>query len=222
MCHKFYLSMLLLFSLTVFPFYPSLANNAYTRGCESYKRGDYRTALGLFLQAAATYPKSAVVHYQLANTYLQLHNRSQAKEAYSRCLSNNPDVKTVEYCRKMIDFLSGTRINQTAQGPKSGDKKPFESQAPAESYQDKARRELDERKAQFMEKAEEKAKTIRDEADRQIKEMNQNTNQLVRDPQTGDLSPGISSREADQIKGEAEAQAKKIIDQAQDRVNHMH
>lgn len=222
MCHKFYLSILLLLGLTLFPFYPSPAKNAYAQGCESYKKGDYRTALGLFLQAAAAYPKSAVVHYQLANTYLQLHNRSQAKESYSRCLSNNPDVKTAEYCRKMVDFLSGTRINQTAQGPKSSDKKPFESEANAESHQDKSQRELDERKARIMEKAEEEAKVIRAEADRQIKEMNQNTNQLVRDPQTGELSTGISSREVDQIKGEAEARAKKIIDQAQDRVNHMH
>jgi len=200
----------------------SLAADSYSQGCQSYSKGDYQTALSFFLKATAAYPTSPAVHYQLANTYLQLHRRAEAKQEYSRCLSNNPDAKTAEYCRKMVNYLGGGQPTQATSATGAGLKQPSKpGSSSADSPTTKAALERERRKAEIVSKAEADANAIKDEAKRQIKELEENSQQVIRDPQTGLPTTGIPPAQSKAIMDEAEERANRIIQQAKDRAAHM-
>lgn len=194
---------------------PAFADDPYGQGCQLYKNGNYSAALNDFLRAEAAYPRNPVVHYQLANTYLQLHRRSEAKEEYSRCLSLRPDATTASYCQKMMDYLSGGGSSSNTPARAAISKGASDVPPPINDP-------LASRKEEIMRKAQEEANAIRADADRQIREMSDNTNQRIYNVQTGELATGISTAQSEQIKSEAEEKANRILEQARDKVEHMH
>jgi tetratricopeptide (TPR) repeat protein len=218
--------LVLLCALAAFHGSPCLAVDAYRQGADSYRRGDYRTALSFLLRAASTYPNNAAVHYQLANTYLQLHRRSEAKNEYVRCLTLNPDPTTADYCRRMVAFLGGGQISRGSSMSRSEDHQlasagSSSSGTAYDSPQEKAAMERERLKEQILMKAAAEARAIREEAEQRIKEISETTNQLVIDRETGEVSTGISAVEAKAIRDEAEARARQILWQAEDRVKHL-
>ncbi len=194
-----------------------LAEDTYSQGCLYYKSGNYNAALSSFLRAEAAYPNNAVVHYQLGNTFLQMHRRSEAKEEYQKCMTLRPDPTTASYCTKMIDYLAGSSGGSSI-SKSSGSEKPARDPAAPPPINDG----LAARKEEILRKAQTEANAIRAEADKTIREMSENTNQRVYDTQSGELKTGIGSVQAEQIKADAEERANKILEQARDKADHMH
>lgn len=216
----------LICTLLAFQDAPCLAVDAYSLGSDSYRKGDYKSALSFLVKAVRSYPSYPAVHYQLANTYLQLRRQAEAKLEYSRCLALDPDPTTAAYCRRMITFLSGGQSpprgseqggNYTEAGRTVTPSEDIENESP----QAKTAIALERRKQEILMAAEKEARAIREEANRRIQDISETSNQLVVNRDTGDVSTGISSRQAREIQDEANERANKIIWQAEDRANHL-
>jgi tetratricopeptide (TPR) repeat protein len=179
------------------------AQDAYTLGSKSAQKGDFRTAAGYFEKVVAASPGNPVAHYQLANCYIQLHRRVEAKNEYQKCLSLHPDSVTQGYCEKMLAVMGGSQSSGSAT-PASGSTQ----QAAGASAGN------DARKQEVLKQAQQEADKIKQQAEEQLKQLQQNTSERV-------WGNGYGQQQKDQIMGEAEAKAKKILDQAQDRVKHM-
>ena len=159
------------------------------------------------------YPKSAVVHYQLGNTYVQLHRRLEAKEEYSRCLSGMPDATTANYCRKMLESLGGSHTSTVSPEVQNVKTQSSGSSSAADNNQ----RQRDE----IITKAEREAAAVRADAERQIKDLTENSQQTITDPETGQRKLGIQPGQVDAIRSEAEERAKRIMQEAKDRASHL-
>jgi tetratricopeptide (TPR) repeat protein len=73
-----------------------------TLGWVSYREGDYKTAVPLLEQAAATLPKLALVHYHLGMSYAAIGQSEKASEQFKLALDQGPDQQLADKIRVAV------------------------------------------------------------------------------------------------------------------------
>ncbi|MBK9145797.1 MAG: tetratricopeptide repeat protein [Candidatus Melainabacteria bacterium] len=85
--HRPTLKLIALIALTTFALPPSSATTSYmNRGIELYNSGNYGKAKEAFIEIVCANPHYWPAHYQLANTYFKLNDKTAAQFEYEWCL----------------------------------------------------------------------------------------------------------------------------------------
>lgn len=82
-------------------------------GNQNYLKGNFAAAKVHYLKAIASSPERWDVHYQLANTCLQLKDKEGAKKSYIRCLSLSPTAEIRTHCERAVGYLAGLPLAPT-------------------------------------------------------------------------------------------------------------
>jgi tetratricopeptide (TPR) repeat protein len=184
-----------------------------TLGMQQFKSGNYSGAKPQLELAARQHPKSAQLQYVLGNTYFQLGNRAQAKQAYEACLSLNPDATISAYCQKMLSHLKpAAGAVSTTGAPGSGGEHDGASSDPVHAKIEARRREI-------MHRAEEECNRVRKETKAQIAEASANGNRWVRSVENNDVHPTISREDKAAIESESEKKISRILSDAKRQAN---
>ncbi len=197
---------------------PSFADN-YAAGLQKYNQGDYAAAKDLFLKAARENPTSYQIHYLLANTYMQLRQPENARTWYAICLKCNPDPRTVQNCRKALAYLQtvgGTR-GSTAAPTRDTSSASKTSQADQPEEMTDAMRVAETRRKEILLDGDKQAREIRAAAEQRIKDLETDGNYMVRDMENNTVKLGVPGQIREQIMGEAEEQAKRVLEDAHKR-----
>jgi tetratricopeptide (TPR) repeat protein len=91
----------------------TFAADESTLGNQNYQKGNFAAAKVHYLKAIAAAPDRWDVHYQLANTCLQLKDKEGAKKSYIRCLSLNPTAEIRTHCERAVGYLAGLPLAPT-------------------------------------------------------------------------------------------------------------
>ncbi|HEY9714931.1 MAG TPA: tetratricopeptide repeat protein [Chroococcales cyanobacterium] len=193
----------------------AVADDQYQVGCDNYAKGDFAAARTAFQEALKSRAKAWQVHYQLANTLLQLRDAPAAKAEYQQTLALTPDAAVKAQCQSAIRYLS---LNKTLpavepEGPKPTIIKPGEDDddeatpvkaapPPATTSAEEAhKRTVEAQKAQIMRKANYEVDKVRRDVSAQIQ--------------------SDSDRETE-IKSSGDARIEKIMKEARDKADQVH
>lgn len=223
---------LALFSLSLSTLFVPAAHAAdlFKDGCQMYANRDYQRAARYFSIVIRGNKKYWPAYYQLANTYLALQEYDLAKKYYEGCIEQMPDFKTAKSCKLALDHIAVMQPGSNAPGLTPGQapdepnedplfveaqKRKDQQKEEAKKQYEKALETSEKRKSELLSEAMKKAAAIRAEAQARIQDIHDNGNHWVRNPDSGEIGVGIPQRVYDEITGEAEERAKKIIDEAE-------
>lgn len=85
---------------------PAFADD-FADGCTLYGIKHYKNAELSFKKALAANPASAPTHYYLGMCYMNTGKTAQAKQEFQTCLNLRPDPTTTQYCQSLLTRLSG-------------------------------------------------------------------------------------------------------------------
>ena len=198
----------------------------FKRGRQYYAAGQYDYARKCLEYTSKKDPAHWQSHYHLANTYMKLGMKPEARESYSECIKNMPDFETCKRCQaaiKAIDQETGARdAASLAVEPKVEAKEKEKSvhERLAEDRNEHLRKKIKELKARkeaILEEGRREAAAIRAEAERQIHDVARNTNQFIQNSRTGEVRLGITTSQANAIRAEAEIRARQVMSTAEIR-----
>ena len=95
---------------------PIVASDLLSKGIGYYNAGDYPRAEEYFMYIIKENPSYWPAHYELANTYLRMHQLEKAKQEYMNTLNAKPDLKTAKIAGQMVTFIN-TRLSKEAHVP---------------------------------------------------------------------------------------------------------
>lgn len=157
---------------------PAFADD-FADGCTLYGIKHYKNAELSFKKALAVNPASAPTHYYLGMCYMNTGKTAQAKQEFQTCLNLRPDPTTTQYCQSLLTRLSGAApagavraAAPTAAGASgarssgltsSASPAPSSSSAPAIAGGNAHDIEVEKRRKQIMDKANQEIAEIRAE-----------------------------------------------------------
>ncbi len=198
----------------------------YNKGRQYYAAGHYDHARKCLEYTSKKSPSHWPSHYHLANTYMKLGMKPEARESYAECMKNMPDFATYKSCQsaiKAIDQETGARdaASQAAeQRVNAGEtEKAVHERLEVDRNEHirKKIKELKARKEAILEEGRREAAAIRADAERQIEDFARNTNQFIQNSRTGEVRLGITSSQANAIRSEAEVRARQVMSNAEVR-----
>lgn len=84
-----------------------IGESAYlNKGIESYNRGDYNDAMGMFGAAKATESDNPTLHYYMANCLVRLGAKADAIREYKMALAISPTGQIAKYCTEALQSLN--------------------------------------------------------------------------------------------------------------------
>lgn len=85
---------------------PVLASQTLlTEGIAFYKAGQYHKARDFFAYIVSKDPACWQAHYELANSYMKMNEPALAKKSYADCLNHNADGQVAKICGQMIAYI---------------------------------------------------------------------------------------------------------------------
>jgi len=214
--HKPTLRLIALIALTTFALPPSVATTGYmNRGIELYNSGNYGKAKEAFIEIVCANPHYWPAHYQLANTYLKLKDKTAAQFEYEWCLKFCRDKKVRRKCEEAIAIITNnpdmapSRVALT----KAREHLDRELSKIGQNRLNEARQAAKQEKDQILAEGKARAKAVRDSIDSRVEQARQSSDSWIF---TGGIErSGMISRETyNQIIQEANDQARFFEDEA--------
>jgi tetratricopeptide (TPR) repeat protein len=136
---------------------PAVADDNFANGCRYYNVKKYAQAETFLNDTVRRFPAYWPGHYYLANTYLALGRREEARKEYDACITSqpSPSQEVVDVCKKTIVTLGGIPSEPVGAATPLGEAKPLDGKVPElklgelpsgektdapEAYRDKERR----------------------------------------------------------------------------------
>lgn len=149
-------------------------NELLKQGIKSYKEGNFLGASQIMEDVVNENPGSAIAHYYLAMSYVQIGKISEAQEAYDTVIMLDPASQLSRYAQIGKKLLEESPIPEEKEEKKTHTK--HKTKSPTDFYTEEVQRELEERNIKFL-----------------IEKMNRNKPILPEDYQNfKDYSPGKS------------------------------
>ena len=192
-----------------------------TLGNQNYQKGNFAAAKAHYLKAIAAAPDRWDVHYQLANTCLQLKDKESAKKSYIRCLSLNPTAEIRTHCERAVGYLAGLPLAPTlAPAPAPTPQPKVQEQipsylGPSETAPAKTDAEIqkDATRERIMREAEAEIVKMRNEENLRWKETVSQSNRIFK-YSDGTYRRGLNSEETAEFHKEVAAKEQAIRDRA--------
>ncbi len=205
------------------------AQNPYEMGHAYYKKGEYAKARHYYEHVANLKPQYWPVHYALGNTYMKLGELQLAKQSYMSCLIARPDVPTCKNCSKAMEYLNialakkekadldneiatADKTKQPANAPKDTAVVPHENSV----FEAKVK-ELTAKRDAILEEGKRQAAAIHAKYEAQFEWIDQNTNQWVRNIETGERRTGLDIHTHANLCAERDHEIKRVTDIAEAR-----
>lgn len=207
--HRPTLKLIALIALTTFALPPSSATTSYmNRGIELYNSGNYGKAKEAFIEIVCANPHYWPAHYQLANTYFKLNDKTAAQFEYEWCLKFCKDKRIRRKCEEAIAIITNnpdmapSRVSLT----KAREHLDRELSKIGQDRLNEARQAAKREKDQILAEGQARAKAVRDSIDSRVEQARQNSDSWIF---TGGIErSGMISRETyNQIIQEANEQA---------------
>ncbi|MCA9802488.1 MAG: hypothetical protein KC777_11015 [Cyanobacteria bacterium HKST-UBA02] len=214
--HKPTLKLISLIALATFAIPPSGAATSYmSRAMELYNSGHYGKAKETLIEIVCANPRYWPAHYQLANTYLRLNDKTAAQFEYEWCLKFCRDKKVRRKCEEAIAVLTNnpdlapSRVALT----KAREHLDKELSKIGQDRVNEARQTANQEKSQILAEGEARAKAVRNSIDSRVEQARENSDSWIF---TGGIErSGMISRDTyNQIINEANDQAKYFEDEA--------
>lgn len=220
---------------------PSQAKDIYKNAVTLYDKGHHDRAKRYFHHIIKHKPEHWQSHYYLATIHMKNNDLVLARKYYNSCVVNYPDVATCKMIVKALKLIDqkerlgrNTEIAKTTEPSEDSDEdteKPNltdeqkkrialleKIKASELAAHEKQKKIVEDRKASIMADAEKRANEAIAQGEREIADLQRNTNWYVKNTRTGVVSVGVPSVVANQIRDNARRRASRIREIGHQRV----
>lgn len=192
-------------------------DNDWGRANEEYSKKNWSGARSFLLKYLKDNATAYQAHYLIANCYLQLGDKANAKRSYAMALANRPDATTKERCLKAIERIS--QILTAAPSPAaSSAPAPERPHTSAPSGKEMRIKQLEADIENIQKAADSETAKIRQEAKTAIENYTESNGRWWRDRETGERHFGLSKQWEQELQAPYSARIDKIIQDTEARI----
>lgn len=195
------------------------------RANEEYSKKNWSGARSFLLKYLKDNATAYQAHYLIANCYLQLGDKANAKRSYAMALANRPDATTKERCLRAIERIS--QILTAPQSPSSSSSSSSSSSAASgldkphastPSGKEMRIKQLEVDIENIQKASDSETAKIRQEAKTAIENYTESNGRWWRDRETGERHFGLSKQWEQELQAPYSARIDKIIQDTEARI----